>query len=432
MGMATESLTECIRTAVQHTQFRNVFGQRFGSPVMREFYARKMKREYSVPKAEAIRVSETALAALVNELLPRLEPYRLPENGAVCSGLYHLTGSLASPRLPSVEDYARTLVVAAARIGPERVANLITGWLEGVPVRVSLCALLKGVRTDGPLSPLEGLRLETLPGNGEEFPRSLYVQIDEHDIRHEQYSHRAILFLEHDSGPALYLPSQEREMQVPLRAKIRHQQLSLVSVGSICRSISIEANSYVDWFMQWWDYGDVDAFFLNAGFSSVRRDTRNPSPQLISEEQLVNCLELHGLLEEYTDLNRGIARWIRSKRPVVREEQLVELRIALESVLLSKDRGGAKKYRLARRGAWLLGETFERRKEHFQTLQDAYGLASEVVHGGTLEAKDPEHVTKVISGAQDLCRDAILRIVRDGATPDWLDLVMGKGFRREP
>ena len=252
MDIAIERLTECIGRAVQHAQFRNVFGNDFGSPMMRELYARKMKRGYSLSNTDAISVPESELSGLVAELLSKLAPYRLPETGAVCNGLYHLMASSDSPRLPSVEDYAKTLVVAAARIGPELVGNLFTGWLDGVSVRAWLCALLKGVRTDGPLRPVDGLRLETLPSNGDEFPRSLYVQIDEHDIRHEQYSHRAMLSLAHDTGPALYLPNRERDMQLPSsRATIRNHELSSVSVGSLCRSMSIETNACVDWFMQW-------------------------------------------------------------------------------------------------------------------------------------------------------------------------------------
>ena len=434
--MGIERLTVCIERAVQHAQFRNVYGNRFDSPVMRDLYSRKMKRDYSLSNTDAIGLHQGALTDLVSELLPKLARYSLPETAAVCNGLYDLMGSSASPRLPSVEEYARILVLAAARIGPERVAKLFVGWLEGVPVRVWLCALLKGVRTDGPLRPADGLRLETLPSNGDDFPRSLYVQIDEHDIRHEQYSHRAMLSLEHAVGPALYLPNQEpdTQLQLPPRPTIRNHELSSVSVGSLCRAMSIETNNYVDWFMQWWDYGDVDAFFLNAGFSSNRRDTRTPSPGLISEEQLASCLELHGLLEKYTRLDLCISRWLRSKLPLAREEQLVELRIALESVLLSDDRGsvGEKRHRLATRGAWLLGETFERRKEYFRTLRDAYDFASSVLHAGSPREKNKEDLAKTIGNAQSLCREAILRIVSAGAMPNWSDVVMGKGFCRAP
>ena len=44
MARAIERLTECIGRAVRHAQFRSVYGNWFESPVMRKFYARKMRR----------------------------------------------------------------------------------------------------------------------------------------------------------------------------------------------------------------------------------------------------------------------------------------------------------------------------------------------------------------------------------------------------
>ena len=152
--MAIGPLTERIGRAVHHTQFRNVYGNRFNSPVMRKLYATKMKREYSLSNTDAIIVPEAELTDLVSKLGPMVARYRSPETGTVCNGLYKLMGSLASPRLPSVEEYAKILVLAAARVDSEKVASLFAGWLEGRPIRVWLCALLKGVRTDGRLRPL--------------------------------------------------------------------------------------------------------------------------------------------------------------------------------------------------------------------------------------------------------------------------------------
>ena len=200
MDMAIERLKECIGRAVYQAEFTNVLRQRFDSSVMHEFYARKMMTEYSLSNTDAIGVRETELTDLVSELTPMVAHYTSPETGAIGNGFYKLMGSQASPRLPSVEDYAKVLVLAAAPVGPERVAGLFAEWVEGRPIRVWLCALLKGVRTDGELRSVDGLCLDTLPGNGDEFPRSLSVQIDRHDIRHEQYAQRAILSLEHDVG----------------------------------------------------------------------------------------------------------------------------------------------------------------------------------------------------------------------------------------
>ena len=222
--------------------------------------------------------------------------------------------------------------------------------------------------------------------------------------------------------------------ELPPRPAIRNPELSSVSMDGLCRAMSVETNSYVDWFRQWWDYGDVDAFFLNSGFSNTSRDISNSPPGLVSEEQLGKCLELHGLLDRFTMLDLGIARWRRSKRATTKEEQLVELRIAMESVLLADDKGavGEKRHRLAMRGAWLLGETFEQRKTYFGSLRDAYGFASNVLHTGSLKKKHAEARARALGEAQDICRAVILRIAKAKAMPDWSDIILGKGFHCRP
>ena len=431
--MEVQHLKKCLDNAARQTTFHNVWGNRFNASVMRKLYGRKMKRQYSLSNVDAIRVRDVELTNLVSDLLPIMEQYLSPETGAVHNGLYNLTGSLASPRLPTVEEYAKILVLAAARIGSDRVGNLLAGWLEGRPIRVFLCALLKGVRTDGRLNPVDGLCLETLSNNMDRFPRSLSIRIDRHDIHNEQYAQRAMLSLEHDVGPALY-STDAGILEPPLHPVIRNHELSSISVGSLCRAMSIEINNFADWFLQWWDYGEVDAFFLNSSLSSGQKDTSGSSPVFISEEQLKSCLGLHKLLENFTKLDLCIARWLRSKQAVAKEEQLVELRIALESVLLGDDVGvvGEKRHRLATRGAWLLGETVEERKICFRKLRDAYDFASTVVHAGRLKKKDSEKLVNTIGGAQDLCRKAILQIASARAAPDWLNVVLGKGFRRVP
>ena len=226
--------------------------------------------------------------------------------------------------------------------------------------------MFKGARTEGELRPVDGLCLDTLSSNGEEFPKSLYAQIDEHDIRYEQYAQRAILSLEHETGPVLYAPDDETTGFPHFRPspEICNPVLSPVSTDGLCRAMSVEINGYVDWFGQWWEYSDADAFLLNSGHSHSWRDTSGLSPILVTVEHLERSLELNGLLDGFTSLDLGIARWRRSKRATIIEDRLVELRIALESVLLPDDRGvvGEKRHRLATRGVWLLGETPEQRK----------------------------------------------------------------------
>ena len=113
------------------------------------------------------------------------------------------------------------------------------------------------------------------------------------------------------------------------------------------------ADNHVDWFIQWEDCGDIEAFFLVAGFSSTRKQTTHPPPVLVSAEDFRACLQIHVRLADFSKLDLAIARWRRSKRSGFTPEQLVELRIAFESVFLSDDQGnvGEKRHRLAIRGA---------------------------------------------------------------------------------
>ncbi len=430
-----ERLEQCIQWALRRTQFRNVWRRSFGASEMHELYSGKRHHDYRLNGANSVAVPEGELAGLVSAIAPMLAPYRASDTGAVGNGLYRLTGASASPRLPSVEDYARILVLASARIGPERTAATFCGWVQGQPIPVWQCFLLKGVLNDGRISPRNGLVLETLSGNGEEFPRSLYVQLDAGDIKYEQYGRRAMLSLETEVGPALYCPDAEKKKfseDVP-RPRIRNPELSQVSVAGLCRAMSLEIDNNVDWFRGWSNYGDIDAFFLNPGHGASLQETSSGSPRSISDEQLTRSLEIEGRLRRFSALDVAIARWRRSKRGRPLEEQLVELRIALESVLLAGDSGNSSEiqFRIATRGAWLLGETYDERKACFDTLRKGYGLASSVLHGRGLKRKNREEDAGTVGRAQEFCRGAILHMVREGALPNWDEVVLGKGYRFE-
>ncbi len=122
-------------------------------------------------------------------------------------------------------------------------------------------------------------------------------------------------------------------------------------------------------------------------------------------------------LKDFSALDVAITRWWRSKRAVTVEEQLVELRIALELTLLAGDSGNVSEmqFRIATRGAWLLGDTYNERKTYFYILRKAYGLASSVLHARNLNRKKREEDTSTVSRAQDLCRAAILHMSKGGS-----------------
>ena len=418
------SLSVRIDRARYKALFTDVFGNRFDADTVRQHY--EINRRWTLGSPDAIQVPQSELQGLVSELDGTLGKYKSPGSGLIGNMLYFHKGSSSSPRLPTVEEYAKILVLAAARIGADRVATLYSTWLQGEPIPLRQCALLTGIKTDGMLYPVDGMHLDTLPASGNDFPRSL--RINEYDIHEQQFSHRAMLCIDYHTDPALYDPAAHEEIAPmgPHRRDLVNPALAAVSLESFCRSMSLIADNQVDWFIAWNDYGDIEAFFLGSGFGSNRKRADNSSPVIVSEKDVRVSLDLHAHLAAFAKLDLAIARWRRSKGSTIPYEQLVELRIALESVLLSDDRGnvGEKRHRLAIRGAWFLGTTFAERKRSFRTLRTLYDYASSVIHAGNPKETDSSPLDEIISDAQYLCRAAILRIANARAIPDWTDVVL--------
>ena len=145
--MLTDSLIGHIDNAVAQVGFADVYKNRLNASHVRHLYEGKQRCSFS--STDAITVPRPELEALTCELEPLLGTYRSPISGLVGNGLYALTGSLASPRRPSCQAYAKILVLAASRIGAKRVGELLNGWIQGWGVRAFTCVLLKGLRTEG-------------------------------------------------------------------------------------------------------------------------------------------------------------------------------------------------------------------------------------------------------------------------------------------
>ena len=146
----------------------------------------------------------------------------------------------------------------------------------------------------------------------------------------------------------------------------------------------------------------------------------------ISQANLDDALEIHrkryGGGGPRENLELAISRWIRSKRAGTDLDKLTELRIALEALY---EIGGAneKAFRIATYGAWHLGKDFEQRHLFRETLRKAYSDSSNAVHGGKLKyaAKDPG----LVSYAQDICREGILKRLGETERPKWDEIILG-------
>jgi len=189
--------------------------------------------------------------------------------------------------------------------------------------------------------------------------------------------------------------------------------------------VSLAAKGCIDWFVQWREFGPIEAFTdMPSGVTSkVRTWARGTK---VSESDLVAALEIHrarhGGEGPRENLELALRRWIRSGSTGSVPDSLIELRIAVEALY---EIGGMneKGFRIATYGAWHLGADFGERHWIRETLRKAYDDSSRAVHAGQLKhaEKDPG----LLSSAQDICRDGILKRLRERKVPNWDELILG-------
>ena len=141
----------------------------------------------------------------------------------------------------------------------------------------------------------------------------------------------------------------------------------------------------------------------------------------LDEEQLRQLVA--GMRSSSRQVKVTIDRWIRAKGAQTDlVDQLIDMRIALESLFLSGDVRGVA-FALALRGAWYLGRDAAERKAAFARIRRAYGAGSRAVHRG--EVADDGSAREALADGLELCRSGILKMLAEGPPAPWLDIVLG-------
>lgn len=229
--------------------------------------------------AQSIDLDPGDLARLVDGLTPLFTDYTDEETGRIGNGL--CLASLPRPGpsievslesiLATVEELARLLVVAAARITPKRVVELLTGWLEGEPLRLNERALIRGVSVVG--APRQrGITIETSLGPPPIVDHLLGDKPD--DATDAEESECAV---ELEISPAIFKPRpgedidevRERLVTTPRNASLG----AVLSWDRLCESMALATPGYVGWDASWTDYGELEAFTgpVQCGVVSLER-----------------------------------------------------------------------------------------------------------------------------------------------------------------
>ncbi len=380
-----------------------------------------------------LKIDDLHVADLAAKLEPVFNRFLHKETGRFGNGLTGFIGGTTDWAFPTVEGFARPLIIAAVKVGAEEITQQLCAWIRDEVFRYRYNVVLKGIDLDGPLE-FEGLRLEKSPALRPDHPvvlPSLSPSATRLDaVQMSIDCELAPSFCLPDGHPndLLYWTPTETilgttEFGPPFAMMEKGQWLD-----GFCQSMSLASNSHVDWHLLW---RDVDAFAAFAdgpestshkggyGHGSSINETKISRACLEETRRIQLVLEKKNLRQE---LNLAIDRWVMSKKSKSVEDRLIDLRIALEALFEVK--GGEKAFLVATRGAWHLGKNVRDRVRIWETLRDTYSASSRVIHGDKLKhaAKDPS----LVSSAQNICREGILKRLDETKAPVWKDIILGK------
>ena len=342
-----------------------------------------------------------------------------------------------------LDDFARILVRGAAILGTEALVRMLCNWLEEEEIRYQTLAVLNEPTLTDTLAPLPGIRIEPLPRATDGKFSSLPVPAGYSIVN---LLGKSVLSLESVVQPAFFRPQEEGNSSL-----VQAQLTTDLDLEQVCMALSLESDKAVTWAFAWNDYAEASMYIIpekvgprnttcghlrslrqgdcltidiETGQSSVMIDNQNVWH--VSQDRLKRILLA---MKKHNELSIEVAisRWYKSKkRDGLPVDPFIDLRIALEALFLknfdTKNRGELK-FRLALYGAWYLGENYEERKNIKKTLADAYVEASKAIHGD--QPKRSEQWLELLTRAQSLCREGILKFLEQGFKSGWDQIVLG-------
>lgn len=401
---------------------------------------------------------EETISLLVARLRVLLKDYVDAENDTIGHALPRVShdnvnetttlqadGLCAMSCITALEVFAKALVKGSALMGSQTVGSLLADWIEGQPVRYRTCVILNGTHIKTSLEPVGGIRITPLPWSSDELPNNLPFLSSSAP---EDYLGRTIISIDTIAAPSLFRPRPDG-VPDPVQASSK----CIVDVDAVCEALALESDDSIEIAFQWNDYSEPREVFpaLNSSTwarsgSSLRSQLKSGWSKSVSFQTGIVTLSpgdhplsdldesglgdtIRALMEpKYKGTRISAARLIKSKdsRPGL-VDQFVDLRMALEGLFLrdfANEHSQERRFRLSLFGAWFLGQDFEDRRRIRKVLRDAYDVASRAVHSGNIDFTDDNR--DLLVDAQSLCREGILKLLRDRPPTDWGDLVLGR------
>ena len=381
------------------------------------------------PEMFLVRVEDEELSSRLDGVVRAgVSPY-LHEGNLQSAGI--VTGGAVAGY--SLEDLVSHLLTVALLRGGEYAARSFYDCLESEAVLVQALFLIEGVAVHSSIEIDDGIRLEPVPSTTEAFPPYLVRRGFSNPL---DLFGRTVLVIDQKVSPVFANPAEMRgeRSTAPFKREGVSSAYPDLDVGQFCEAISLAIDHYVTC-VAWWSYGDRDgAFMLGHGNGSGGSSSEMPrhggrSSWVIQREDVGRAEEVYGLyrgLDSATALRLRvpIGRWMRAKADEHLVDKFINLGTAMESLFLG-DEGynGELKFRLALRAGWYLAEDSRERRELVREFGRIYAARSRAVHTGKVSERDGD--PGFVANSQDLCRRAIVKVMKAGQFPDWEELVVG-------
>jgi len=339
-------------------------------------------------------------------------------------------GLFTHATISSLEELSRELTKQAAVLGVDHVTELLAGWVNGEPLRYHTCRVAP-LTLDHALNPAPGVEIVPLPLSSDALQAGLPSGAS---INAEAYLGQSIVKLESVAEPVLFHPDVDH------LSRVVTAELSCdFDFDAIWEVLSLACNAHVSRGLGWNDYGGLFVIPHNeyaAKPSHLRgslRWTRSVETGVTTlhlddgAARILSQTEIGDLLSALNTNPRtrlAAARWRKSMSPLAdMTDRFIDLRIALEALLLPDGTNQQLSYTVGIRGAWLVGGGPAGRRQTWLTLRSAYATASNLVHGSSVKRKEAD-VRLLLKEAQELCRRGILRVLDEGQVTDWDGLIL--------
>ena len=305
--------------------------------------------------------------------------------------------------------------------------------VERTAATYQVFGLLGGARVDQELEIGHGIRLVPIPSSSNKLPPHLplwpyWSPID--------LMGRTLIAVDYNISPVFINPSlTAMDPWGPFTDSATSDEYPDFKIERFCQALSLAADTSIVCAASWAHIEPTEIFNV---WGTYRGGSHRYIPGLahrtgsvnISEKDSSDALTIYQGMQDMppsvaTKLRVPIDRWIKSKADDSPVDAFIDLGIALESFYL-QDIGNHPElgFRLRLRAAWYLAEDQSDRRAIMKDLGDVYSLRSKAVHTGDVGSR--RDFAALLETGQQLCRQSIVKVIRNGAFPDWNRLVLGE------